>query len=52
MDWQNFDKKMNSLRRCMNVGDYVKARPLYEQMQAEYSNQTDCGAEYKAIAQL
>lgn len=36
MDWQNLDKKMNSLRRCMDVGDYAKARPLYEQLQAEY----------------
>ena len=49
MDWQNLDKKMNSLRRCMDVGDYAKARPLYEQLQAEYDSQTDCSAEYKAI---
>lgn len=49
MDWQNLDKKMNSLRRCMDMGDYAKARPLYEQLQAEYDSQTDCSAEYKAI---
>ena len=49
MDWQNFDKKMNSLRRCMDMGDYAKARPLYEQLQAEYYSQTDCGVEYEAI---
>lgn len=49
MDWQNFNKKMNSLRQYMDVGDYAKARPLYEQLQAEYSNQPYCGAEYKAI---
>lgn len=49
MDWQNFDKKMNSLRRCMDMGDYAKARPLYEQLQAEYSSKNDSGAEYKAI---
>lgn len=46
---QNFYKKINSLRQCMAVGDYAKARPLYEQLQVEYSSQTDCGAEYKAI---
>ena len=39
MDWQNFDKKMNSLRRCMDMGDYAKARPLYEQLQAEYRSE-------------
>jgi len=49
MDWQNLDKKMNSLRQCMDVGDYAKARPLYEQLQAEYYSQTDCGVEYEAI---
>lgn len=49
MDWQNLDKKMNSLRRCMDMGDYSKARLLYEQLQAEYDSQTDCSAEYKAI---
>lgn len=49
MDWQNLDKKMNSLRRCMDVGDYAKARPLYEQLQAEYSSKNDSGVEYKAI---
>lgn len=49
MDWQNLDKKMNSLRQCMDMGDYAKARPLYEQLQAEYNSQTDCGAEYKVI---
>ena len=49
MDWQKFDEKMNRLRQCMDVGDYAKARPLYEQLQAEYSSQIDCGAEYKAI---
>ncbi len=49
MDWQNLDKKMNSLRQYMDVGDYAKARPLYEQLQAEYDSQTDCGAEYKVI---
>lgn len=49
MDWQNFDKKMNSLRQCMDVGDYAKARPLYEQLQAEYGSKNDSGAEYKAI---
>lgn len=49
MDWQNFDKKMNSLRHYMDVGDYAKARPLYEQLQAEYSSKNDGGAEYKAI---
>lgn len=49
MDWQNLDKKMNSLRQCMDVGDYAKARPIYEQLQAEYDSQTDCGAEYKVI---
>lgn len=43
------DKKMNSLRQYMDVGDYAKARPLYEQLRAEYDSQTDCGAEYKAI---
>ena len=32
MDWQNLDKKMNSLRQYMDVGDYAKARPLYEQI--------------------
>ena len=45
MDWQNLDKKMNSLRRCMDVGDYAKARPLYEQLQAEYSSKNDSGIE-------
>lgn len=49
MDWQNMDKKMNSLRHYMDVGDYAKARPFYEQLQAEYDSQTDCSAEYKAI---
>ena len=49
MDWQNLNKKMNSLRQCMDVGDYAKARPLYEQLQAEYDSQTDCGVEYEAI---
>ena len=49
MDWQNFDKKMNSLRQCMNVGDYAKARPFYEELQAEYDSQTDRGAAYEAI---
>ena len=49
MDWQNLDKKMNSLRQCMDVGDYAKARPLYEQLQAEYNSQIDRGAEYKVI---
>lgn len=49
MDWQNLDKKMNSLRQCMDVGDYAKARPLYEQLQVEYDSQTDSCAEYKAI---
>ena len=49
MNWQNFDKKMNSLRQCMGVEDYAKARLLYEQLQAEYSSQTACGAEYEAI---
>ncbi len=49
MDWQNLDKKMNSLRQCMDVGDYAKARPLYEQLQTEYDSQTDCGTEYEAI---
>lgn len=49
MDWQNFDEKMNSLRQYMDVGDYAKARPLYEQLQAEYDSQTDCSAEYEAI---
>ena len=49
MDWQNLDEKMNSLRQCMDVGDYAKARPLYEQLQAEYDSQTDCGTEYEAI---
>lgn len=49
MDWQNFDKKMNSLRQCMDVGDYAKARSLYEQLQAEYSSKNDSGAEYEAI---
>ena len=49
MDWQNLDKKMNSLRQYMDVGDYAKARPLYEQLQAEYSSKNDSGAEYKAI---
>ena len=49
MDWQNLDKKMNSLRRCMDVGDYAKARPLYEQLQAEYRSQSDWVTEYEAI---
>ena len=49
MDWHNLDKKMNSLRQCMDVGNYAKARPLYEQLQAEYYSQTDCGVEYEAI---
>lgn len=49
MDWQNFDKKMDSLRQCMDVGDYAKARPLYEQLQAEYSSQINCGVAYEAI---
>lgn len=49
MDWWNFDKKLNSLRRCMDMGDYAKARTLYEQLQVEYDSQTDCSAEYKAI---
>lgn len=49
MDWQNFDKKMNSLRQYMDVGDYAKARPFYEQLQAEYSSQTDWATEYEAI---
>ena len=49
MDWQNFDKKMNSLRRCMDMGDYAKARPLYEQLQAEYRSQSDWATEYEAI---
>ena len=49
MDWQNFDKKMNSLRQCMDVGDYAKARPLYEQLHDEYSNQIDSGGEYESI---
>ncbi|MCI7266701.1 MAG: hypothetical protein MR545_05670 [Veillonellaceae bacterium] len=49
MDWQNLDKKMNSLRRCMDVGDYAKARPLYEQLQAEYRSQSDWATEYEAI---
>ena len=49
MDWQNLDKKMNSLRQYMDVGDYAKARSLYERLQAEYSSKNDSGAEYKAI---
>lgn len=49
MDWQNLDKKMNSLRQCMDVGDYAKARSFYEQLQAEYSSKNDSGAEYEAI---
>ena len=49
MDWQTFDKKMNSLRQYMDIGDYAKARPIYEQLQAEYSSKNDSGAEYKAI---
>ena len=43
------DKKMNSLRQYMDVGDYAKARPLYEQLHDEYSNQIDSGGEYEAI---
>lgn len=31
------------------MGDYAKARPIYEQLQAEYSSKNDSGAEYKAI---
>lgn len=46
---QNFYKKINSLRQCMAVGDYTKARSLYEQLQVAYSSYIDCGAEYKAI---
>ena len=49
MDWQSLDKKMNSLRRCMDMGDYAKARPLYEQLQAEYRSQSDWATEYEAI---
>ena len=49
MDWQNLDKKMNSLRQYMDVGDYAKARPLYEQLHDEYSNQIDSGGEYESI---
>ena len=49
MDWQTFDKKMNSLRQYMDIGDYAKARPIYEQLQAEYSSKNDSGVEYKAI---
>lgn len=43
------DKKMNSLRQYMDVGDYAKARPPYEQLHDEYSNQIDSGGEYEAI---
>lgn len=49
MDWQNLDKKMNSLRQYMDVGDYAKARPLCEQLQAEYRSQSDWATEYEAI---
>ena len=41
MDLQNFYKKINSLRQCMAVGYYAKARPIYEQLQVEYSNYID-----------
>ena len=30
MDWQNLDEKMNSLRQCMDVGDYAKATKATE----------------------